>query len=107
MATSDLLKQERGEKAPVYAIIGAGGIKFTFSSIIYDRQTVEQKAISRAMALHCHLFRMDADGRIFQVHPNYGEVVRMRNGRNDKMMVEVSLEMFNNVEYIPGVQVNQ
>jgi hypothetical protein len=99
MATSDLLKPKKDEEAPIYAIVGSGGIKFTFSSTLYDRQTVESMAIHRAQTLNCSLFRKDSGGKIFQIYPVSGEV--MKRG---KIQVDVHQEMLNNTQYVPGIQ---
>lgn len=101
MATSDLLKLKKDEETSVYAIIGPGGINFTFSSRLYDPQTVESTGINRAKALNSSLFRKYPDGKIFQIYPQQGEVVKGR-----RIKANMFPEMLNNTTYIPGIQVD-
>lgn len=102
MPTSDVFKKKNNqEEADTYAIVGSGGINFTFSSKLYDKQTVEAIAIDRAKSLHCSLFRKDQFGKIYQVYPETGRVVKTDNPINRKAYPE----MMSNDPFVPGIQI--
>ena len=103
--TSDVFNNKGRKERPQYAIVGSDGLRIPFSfSGLYDSQTEEAMALSRASNLHASLYRRDNDGRIFHVTKD-GLAIRV-DKKALKEATEISRDMMNNNNYVPGIQAN-
>lgn len=115
--TSDVFNTEKKEPSTYY-IKGPGIKNISFQSSLYDEQTAEAEALYRALRIGCHLYREDPDGSFFEILPliclrnKKGQVVSFipsravpAKKRDIKTSINLTLEMLNDTQYVPGIQI--